>query len=602
MKNIFKNIIPLCGCSLGALLMFSSCDDLFEPAMENIRDLSAMDAEPSYAQGFLANAYILLPYESSPNSDLATDDAVSNDNNNNFLKMATGTWTATNNPISQWQARRNAILYTNIFLSHVDNVIWAKDEKVRTMFTDRFKGEAYALRALQMFYLLRAHAGYDAEGNLLGVPIVTEPESSTSNFNIPRNSFKDCIDSIKADAKRAIALLPTDYGDVNTVPTKYSQMGVTFASEYNRVCGDVAKGRISGRIVEAILAQVELFAASPAYNAGSGVTYEEAANSAAVVLDRIGGVEGLDPNGAIWFKRDTAIGNLANGDNLPEVIWRGGIDDSYGLEENNFPPSLYGKGRVNPTQNLVDAFPALNGYPITDAQSDYDAANPYENRDPRLAAYIVVNGSKQGSNNKEIITASYGDNNDAINKENGYSTRTGYYLRKLMRSDCNPDPNYKTKQKHVFPRIRYTEIFLDYAEAANEAWGPTGKGTHSYSAYDVIKAIRHRAGIGIANGDAYLESVKADKDKMRELIRNERRLELCFENQRFFDLRRWKVELSKLNETATGVNITKADDGSLVYTNVNVESRKYEDYMYYGPIPYEETLKWKNLAQNKGWK
>jgi hypothetical protein len=150
--------------------------------------------------------------------------------------------------------------------------------------------------------------------------------------------------------------------------------------------------------------------------------------------------------------------------------------------------------------------------------------------------------------------------------------------------------------------MRYTEIFLDYAEAANEAWGPEGKGSHAYSAYDVIKALRSRAGVGIGNGDAYLESIKGDKEKMRQLIRNERRIELCFENQRFYDLRRWKVSLDKLNERAKGLQIDKDAEGVLHYTVLpKVETRDYKDYMYFGPIPYSEVIKWSQLQQNKGW-
>jgi hypothetical protein len=112
-------------------------------------------------------------------------------------------------------------------------------------------------------------------------------------------------------------------------------------------------------------------------------------------------------------------------------------------------------------------------------------------------------------------------------------------MRKLLRQDINLDPTVNSTQEHYQARIRYTEIYLNYAEAANEAFGPTGKGSHAYSAYDVIKAIRSRA--GITGGDLYLESIKDNKDKMRELIRNERRLELCFEGFRFWDLRRWKA-------------------------------------------------------------
>lgn len=137
MKNIFK--------LLAFLPLLTACDDLFEPALENNRDLEAMYKEPSYAQGILANAYIILPYETSPTSDLATDDAVTNEISSNYLRMATGSWTANNNPVSQWQNRFNAIQYINLFLENVDKVEWAKDERISTMFLDRLKGEAYGV-------------------------------------------------------------------------------------------------------------------------------------------------------------------------------------------------------------------------------------------------------------------------------------------------------------------------------------------------------------------------------------------------------------------------------------------------------------------------
>ena len=595
MKNILKLLV--------FAVLFTSCEDLFEPAIENIRGLDAMYKEPTYAQGILANAYILLPYSSNPNSDVATDDAVSNDINNGYLKMATGSWSSNNNPMSQWQDRKNAIQYLNIFLENADSVVWAKDEVIRTIYNDRLKGEAYGLRALQMYYLLKAHGGWTSDGRLLGVPIVTKPETPSSDFNQPRNTFQECIDQIFADATKAIELLPLDFGDISNaqIPQKYQDLGVTNASDYNRVNGNHMRGRITRRIVEAIRPQVALLAASPAYSSGTTVTWQDAANYAATVLDRINGVSGLAANGGTWYVKDQIEG-LASGVTPAEIIWRGDIGQSNSLEADNFPPSLYGKGRVNPTQNLADAFPMVNGYPIGDPAGSFDPANPYVNRDPRLLNYIVVNESKQGPNDDVIITGTYNTNTntykDGINKESGSSTRTGYYMRKLLRKDCNPNPQFNTQQKHYTTRIRYTEIFLAYAEAANEAWGPTGTGTHTYSAYDVIKAIRKRAGVGTANNDAYFESIKGDQVKMRELIRNERRLELCFENSRFWDLRRWKV--SNLNETARGMQITKP--GSLlIYSPIDVETRNYKDYMYYGPIPYNEILKFNSLVQNMGW-
>lgn len=582
------------------VLLFSSCDDLFEPALENNRGLEAMYDEPTYAQGILANAYILLPYSSTPNSDVATDDAVSNDNTNDYMEMATGSWTANTNPMSQWQARRNAIQYLNLFLANVDQVVWSKDEVINTMYNDRLKGEAFGLRVVQMYHLLLAHGGWTQDGRLLGIPILTEPEDANSDFNLPRNTFQECVDQILADAEEAIDLLPVDYGDISDgqIPQKYQSLGVTNASDYNRVNGNHMKGRITRRIVEAVRAQVALLSASPAYSAGTNVSWEDAANHAATVLDRIGGVSGLAQNGGIWYVKDE-VDNLASGATPDEIIWRGDVGQSITLEADNFPPSLFGLGRVNPTQNLVDAFPMVNGYPISDPASNYDPANPYADRDPRLSRYIVLNEGVQGPSNSVIVTGTYGTNNDAINRESGRSTRTGYYLRKLLRSDCNPNPQFNTEQKHYTARIRYTEIFLAYAEAANEAWGPTGTGGNAYSAYDVIKAIRERAGIvGVDSDDEYLEMVKGDQEMMRELIRNERRLELCFENHRFWDLRRWDVP--SLNETARGMEIGQSGS-TKSYTTINVEARDYEDYMYHGPIPYGEVQKWTNLEQNAGW-
>ena len=106
--------------------------------------------------------------------------------------------------------------------------------------------------------------------------------------------------------------------------------------------------------------------------------------------------------------------------------------------------------------------------------------------------------------------------------------------------------------------------------------------------------------MGVTNGDAYLESVKSNQDKMTELIRNERRIELCFENKRFWDLRRWKMPL---DETVTGMYITQNADGSLKYERIDVEPRVFDNsYMCHGPLPSGEVLKWSELKQNQGWR
>jgi starch-binding outer membrane protein, SusD/RagB family len=331
-----------------------------------------------------------------------------------------------------------------------------------------------------------------------------------------------------------------------------------------------------------------LLAASPAYNSqGNATKWETAADYAGEVLKLNGGLNGLDPQGGLFYTATNVNPlNLETGIDQKEMLWRGSIAQNNNLERNNFPPTLFGNGRVNPTQNLVDAFPMANGYPISDAASGYEATDPYANRDPRLKNYILVNGGTMS--NKTIWTKSDNPTNDAVNVL-PTSTRTGYYLRKLMRVDVNLNPNSTSTQKHYPVHIRYTEIFLAYAEAANEAWGPDGTGSFGFSARNVIADIRKRA--GITQPDNYLASV-ITKEDMRKLIRNERRLELSFEDFRFWDLRRWKENLT---EQAKGVLITDN-----TYHVQPVESRQYSDFMYYGPIPLTEALK-ANLQQNKGW-
>ena len=583
-------------------LGLTSCDDLFEPAIENHLGFDYAYEHPDYADNVLGNAYTRLPNGSYSFNDVATDDAVSNDVSNSYRKM-TGidSWTSSSNPIETWRNCRAAIQYINLFLANVDKVNWNSNETVRDMYHQRYVGEARGLRALFMYYLLRAHGGYDDQGNLLGVPIVLEPTTVSSDFNAleVRASFADCMKQLIEDAEEAIRVLPVDYKDTDNETETVNCFGKTYTvtkATYNRVLGTNFAGRFSGRIARAVLAQAALMAASPAFADGSGVTYEQAAKYAKNVLDLNGGVSGIDTDGLEWYA-DPNMSNLSGGECPKEVMWRTEKSNNNDLEADNYPPSIYGKGRINPTQNLVDAFPAANGYPIANAKSGFDAENPYANRDPRLAKYIIFNGQTAGSGSSVINTqADNSANLDGLNKDVSKSTRTGYYMKKLLRQDINLDPNVNSKQNHYTARIRYTELYLDYAEAANEAYGPTGGS--GFSAYDVIKAIRQRAGIKDENGqDPYLESIKNDKDKMRELIRNERRIELCFEGFRFWDLRRWKLDIT---EEAKGVSITNVGAGKK-YETISVEKRNFKENGYYGPVPYDQILNFPSLTQNKGW-
>ena len=523
---------------MASALMLSGCDDLFDPAIENLQnDITQMYEDQEYMRGILHTVYSQVPgyYD---NSEYATDDAVTNQPTNNFLLMATGGWTNSSyNPLSQWTNSYNAIQYINLFLESEEHVTWSSDEEMNELFKRRLTGEAYGLRGMFYFYLLQSHAGFDANNNLLGVPIYLKyltSQSSTEDFNLPRATFQECVEQIESDFQRAEELLPFEYADVadNSVPADFQSI-TTDASKYNNVMGVKARGLFNGLCAYAYRARLSLLAASPLYqDASNTTTWEDAANAAAAVIDYKGGPSGLASDGVEYYSASITDG-ISGGANPAEIIWRANKSGSENTQESqNFPPSLYGTGYMNPSQNLVDAFPMANGYPIDNAASGYDENNPYANRDPQ------------------------------------------------------------SSPAHYTPRIRYTEIYLAYAEAANEAWGPKGTGGHAYSAYDVIKAIRQRAGVG-GTDDPYLESCANSQEQMRELIRNERRLELCFESFRFYDVRRWKLDI---NEPVYGMEWNGNS-----YERFLVEERAFEDYMYFSPIPYTEILKFDNLVQNKGW-
>lgn len=590
------------GVVLGLALSIglTSCDDMFKPAIENHLGFEYMYDHPDYADGLLGNAYTRLPNGSYSFNDVATDDAVSNDATDSYRKMTgVDSWTSSNNPVETWRNCRAAIQYINLFLANVDKVNWNSDEVVRAMYEQRYIGEAKGLRAIFMYYLLRAHGGF-ANGILLGVPNILEPTDVSSDFNSleVRASYADCMKQLIADAEEAVRVLPVDYKDTDNETMTVNCLGKSYTvtkATYNRVLGTNFAGRLSGRIARAVLAQATLMAASPAFASGSGVTYEQAAQYAKAVLDLNGGISGIDTNGLEWYA-DPNMNDLTAAQCPKEVLWRTEKSENNDLETKYYPPSIYGQGRINPTQNLVDAFPAANGYPITDAKSEYDPANPYANRDPRLAKYIIYNGQTAGSGNAVINTqADNATNLDGLNKDVSKSTRTGYYMKKLLRQDINLDPTVNGKAYHYTARIRYTELYLDYAEAANEAYGP--KGGTGYSAYDVIKAIRERAGLGEFGEDPYLEECAQTKEKMRELIRNERRIELCFEGFRFWDLRRWKANLT---EEAKGMSITNEEAGKK-YTPISVETRNFKENAFYGPVPHDQILNFPSLVQNAGW-
>ncbi|MDR1724663.1 MAG: RagB/SusD family nutrient uptake outer membrane protein [Tannerella sp.] len=577
--------------SLISVALLGGCEWSLEPNDDNHSTFERVYDDPSFAEGLLITAYTLIPTNDYRFDEPATDDAVTNDFASSYLNMATGQWASNYDPQNMWTNCNRGILYINHFLTIVNDVPWKpSDLEIQNLYIRRLTGEAYAMRGILRYFLLRNHAGPGASsGQMLGIQIfddvITEDE-----MNAPRKSFTESVQAINSDFDKALTYLPAAFGDQSSVPSGFSE--VTKVYSYNYVMGNINRQRVDGNVVRAFKGRLALLAASPAFNTNNDASlWETAARSNAELID----LSKLESTGYLFYLgAQISSGIITSGDNQDnyEIVWRRPYVTNNTWETSHFPPGLYGSGRINPTQNLVDAFPMKNGYPISDSKSDYDPSNPYADRDPRLSAYIIYDGMTYKS---RVIKTGQGTGatNDGL-EATTTSTRTGYYMKKLLREEANPNPSAQSTQQHIPIHIRRTELFLNYAEAANEVWGPTTSPI-GFTAKDVIAALRKRG--GIAQPDEYLESVTT-KEAMRELIRNERRIELCFESHRFWDIRRWKADIA---QPARGVVITYGADNTPSYTYRDVEGRAYQNYMYYGPVPYTEILKFDGLEQNAGW-
>lgn len=566
----------------------ASCDFL-DPEADNTREQDVLD-DPAYFCGPLNAAYNALPSTFDLNMDALTDNAVIRNYTGDYYKASVGNLSPNSNPLNCWNSCYDNIRMLNIFLGRmVLNDKYSYRTPVRFFAinneTDlennmkmfwRLKGEAYALRAYNYFALLRNFAGEGTDGRMLGVPLVGDKVLDQSqDLKIPRASLEECIKAIVDDCDSAIV--------VGRLPDLYTG---TSDVVYNQSLSP----HISGAAAKAIKAKALILYASPAYNpAGDKSRWEDAAKAAAEAVKAVGGI------GTKFFTMEAYYFSNINNTSLTQnnVIFKGKwVIGNMALEKENYPPSLYGNAMLNVSQNLVDAFTDNEGYPISES-TKYDAANPYAGRDARLDYCVGYNGGKIGSYTIDI-TENGADHYNPLNA----ASRTGYYLKKALR--CNQvvcGPSNKTKGT---PRacilIGLPEVYLMYAEAANEAWGvsadPEGYGFTAKDALSRILLKDNKA------GDTYLKNViGADQAKFREYTRLQRRLELCFEGQYYYDLRRWYAGdddwKSKLNVTVYGVAV---EDG--VYKIVEMENRIFKSA--YPPVPYSEIYN-AGLVQNKGW-
>jgi starch-binding outer membrane protein, SusD/RagB family len=559
-----------------------SCENLIDPKPDNNLTEDKLLGDPIFTEGLLMKAYAALPDDYTFPTDVASDDAVTNDQSSPYRSMAIGNWKSTNNAFSMWTTANENIYYINKFLSIYEKATWSADPNLtvannqlrNTLHKNRLKGEAYGLRAFYKWQLLAFHGGVSENNELLGFPIIDNFITTDANWALPRNTYAECVKSIFNDLDTAIKYLPKTWVDL---PTGGSNPPIN--SQINATSGARFLNRMHGNASRALKSRVALLAASPAYSTSSGVTWAQAASiTGPLVKDLLP----LSATGRVYYKSRTDKEHIWNKAEVQKRTW----------EQNNFPPSLFGYGRTNPTQNLVDEFGMKNGYPISNGLSSFNPATPYVNRDPRFYDYVVYNTSSLKST--PIYTYIDAPNN-GINKLLT-STRTGYYLKKFMNESVVLTPGSSVNAAHNYTLFRVTEAVLNYAEAINEAFGPDADPyAYGFTARSLILEIRKRG--GITQPDAYLASI-TNASGMRTLIKSERRIELCFEGFRFWDIRRWN-DVPAMQSSAMAAFITN-NSGTYTFQFSNIEERKYSDYMIYGPIPYNELTKY-NLVQNKGW-
>lgn len=553
---------------------FISCD--MDPTKDGKLEEKDIWNNTKRAFGFLNNTYtsLLGGYNRIDNAMLAsaTDEAIHSNNSSNIYGFYDGRWSRHFLIENVWGRNYDGIRKANQFLENIESVPITEslqgtiEELTNTK--ERMIGEAYFLRALYHFELFKRYGA---------IPIVKRVLSREEAQAVTRATVEETINAIIEDCDVAVERLPKAY--LGTIPGFDAK-------------GD--KGRATVGAAKALKAKALLYFASPLYNPSNEIgRWEKAADATKEVIDlneyellSLKSGESID---MIYY----LVGGGTFGRYNRDVIFSTSYFNSRSVEQVNTPPSFGGYGLTNPTQNLVDAFGMSNGKPITDADSGYDPNDPYKDRDPRFYSTILCNNQEVKINDRVGSLETFEGGKDA---EGAYktATKTGYYLTKFLSKNAVWDGRTINIER-TWVLMRYAEVLLNYAEALNEANGDPVE-----EVYTSLEAIRERAGL-----NPYEIERGKSQEEMRELIRNERRVELAFEEQRFFDVRRWRLfdnedqrdDLLKIR----GVKIEKNSENEFSYTEKDVEDRSFSERMYHYPIPHAELLRAPGIEQNPGW-
>ena len=549
--------------AVGSAFTLCSCNDFLDREEDSFIDKTATFDSYNRTKQYLTYAYSLLPeglnrFSGDALLGAATDDACFAIESSNIQQFNNGSWNALSNPDNVWDRYFAGIAKCCTLLensNHINLDISRLDPAKRVEYENNLKdirmwrAEAHFLRAYFNFELLKRYGP---------IPIIKSTLDINKDYSdTPRPTMKEVVEFIANDCDMAADSVEL---------TPWRNMNDAF-------------GRATKGAALALKSRLLLYAASPLYvdfgdideaNKPSDATlWKAAADAAKAVIDL--NQYALAPAYDDLFKND-----FQN----KEYIFVRRYPSNSDFEKSNFPVSYGGKGGTNPSQNLIDDYEMLDGTAF-DWSDPVKAAHPFENRDERLLATVLMNGVL--FKGKRIAT--YPGGADAMPNPN--ATKTGYYLRKFLNENVNIQTGGGS-DGHVVPLFRLAEIYLNYAEALNE-YDPTNPDIAVY-----LNKIRERVSLpDVPSG--------LTQEQMRTLIHHERRVELAFEEHRFWDVRRWKVASSTLGAPVKGVKITQDDAGNFTYSPVQVEQRVFQPKMYWYPIPQSEVLKLHHWEQNKGW-
>ena len=550
--------------SVLALLVFftlTNCQDLdYNEETGNTKEDIFNDFARS--KSFVSGIYNYLPTDFNSIDgairSAASDDAEHVNDVSNIQKFNDGNWSAVQQLDNVWGTMYNGIRAANVYLKESEG---QKFEDLQ--YTNTYKNiiQQYNNYPFEVRFL-RAYFYFELVKRYKSVPLITTVLTPDDATNVKQATFKEVLDFIVKECDEVAAVLPLDY--------------TAFA-------GANETGRATKGAALALKSRILLYAASPLHNSNPmDITlWQKAANAAKEVID------------LKVYALVSSYANVVNNLSLSpgqELIFERREPASNGFETRNFPIGYQGGNTGTcPTQNLVDAYEMrLSGLPITDPASRYNPAVPYSGRDARLAQTIIFNGTQW----KALAVETFFGGRNGLPITN--ATKTGYYLKKYVIESNNLDPKLGTvtSRERNWTVFRYGEILLNYAEAMNEVYGPTNAGVMGLTALQAVNFVRKRA--GMLNFPATL-----NKDDFRAKLRNERRVELAFEDHRFWDIRRWKI--GEQTKDIFAMNITRNANLSLTYEVKLLEVRSFEERMYFYPIPQSELFKNNKLQQNMGW-